>query len=70
MNTVINNVFITKGTAIAINQMNSSVKLTASNNYVSKDVNNCKFVNYSAGNYHLLSSSPLINKGANALHTA
>jgi hypothetical protein len=67
MNTVLNNVFITKGTTIAINQMNSSVKLTASNNYVSKDVNNCKFVNYSANDFHLQSSSPLINKGANAL---
>jgi hypothetical protein len=67
MNTVINNVIIIPGSGTAIRKMSSNVKLTASNNYVSKDVNDCDFVNYSGGDFHLQSSSPLINAGANAL---
>ncbi|RYU91493.1 right-handed parallel beta-helix repeat-containing protein [Mucilaginibacter terrigena] len=67
MNTVINNVIIDPGSGIAIHTMNSSVKLTAANNYISNDINTCGFVNYSADNYHLLSSSPLINAGVNVL---
>lgn len=67
MNVVINNVIITKGTATAINLMSTKVKLTASNNFTGKDVNALKFVNYNGGNYHLLITSPLINKGLNAV---
>jgi hypothetical protein len=67
MNIVINNVIIQSGTALPIIKKSNSVKLTATNNYTGKDVNACKFVGYSADNFHLLSSSPLINVGANVL---
>ncbi|WP_114940116.1 right-handed parallel beta-helix repeat-containing protein [Mucilaginibacter endophyticus] len=67
MNTVINNVLIQSASVQAIIRKSTGVKLTASNNYVSTDVNTCKFVNYGADNFHLQSSSPLINKGANVL---
>jgi hypothetical protein len=67
MNVAINNVIIKPGSGLAIHTMNSSVKLTASNNYVNTDINTCKFINYSGDNYHLSSSSPLINTGANVL---
>jgi hypothetical protein len=67
MNTVINNVIITKGLISAINQMSTKVKLTALNNYIGTDINALKFKNYSSGDFHLLSSSPLINKGLNAI---
>ncbi|MEN0052841.1 MAG: right-handed parallel beta-helix repeat-containing protein [Mucilaginibacter sp.] len=67
MNTVINNVIIQANTAQAIIRKSTSVKLTSTNNYTNKDVNTCKFVSYSTDNFHLQSSSPLINKGANVL---
>jgi hypothetical protein len=67
MNTVVNNVFIQSASVQAIIRKSTGVKLTALNNYVNKDVSTCKFVNYSADNFHLQSSSPLINKGANVL---
>ncbi|WP_184544100.1 right-handed parallel beta-helix repeat-containing protein [Mucilaginibacter sp. FT3.2] len=67
MNTVVNNVIIQSVSSLSIIRKSNSVKLTASNNYLNKDVSTCKFVNYSADNFHLLSSSPLINKGANVL---
>ena len=67
MNTVINNVIIQSETALSIIRISRSVKLTAANNYIGKSVSTCKFVNYSSDNFHLQSSSPLINTGANAL---
>jgi len=67
MNTVINNVIIQPASVMPIIRKSSSVKLTASNNYTGTDVNACKFVNYTGGNFHLQSSSPLINNGANVL---
>jgi hypothetical protein len=67
MNTVINNVIVGSGSGKAIHIMSSSVKLTSSNNFVSDDPADCGFVNYGAGDYHLLPSSQLINKGLNAL---
>lgn len=67
MNTVINNVLIQSTSVQAIIRKSTDVKLTASNNYVSTDVNTCNFVNYGGDNFHLQSSSPLINNGANVL---
>ncbi|MBL4677744.1 MAG: right-handed parallel beta-helix repeat-containing protein [Mucilaginibacter sp.] len=68
MNVAVNNVIINAGSGQAIHRMSSSVKLTASNNYVNSDVNTCKFVNYAGGDYHLQSSSPLINAGTNTFY--
>lgn len=65
MNTVINNAIIIPGSGVAINRKSSGVKITASNNYLGKDVNALKFVNYNGDNFHLQSTSPLINAGAN-----
>ncbi len=66
MNTVINNVIIQAGGAgLAVIRKSTDVKLTSSNNYVSADVNTCKFVNYATGDLHLQSTSPLINNGVN-----
>lgn len=67
MNTVINNVLIQSASVQGIIRKSTDVKLTASNNYVSTDVNTCKFVNYGSDNFRLQSSSPLINEGANVL---
>lgn len=67
MNTVINNVIVQSGSGLAIIRKSSSVKLTALNNYISNDVNAIKFANYNAGDFHLLSSSPLVNAGTDAL---
>jgi hypothetical protein len=67
MNTVINNVIVGSKSGTAINRMSRSVKLTALNNFESNNVASCKFVNYQAGDFHLLRSSPLINVGANIL---
>ncbi|MFD0795579.1 right-handed parallel beta-helix repeat-containing protein [Mucilaginibacter litoreus] len=65
MNVVINNVIIGASGSNAIIRMNSSVKLTSSNNYINTKVAACKFVNYNQGDFHLQVSSPLINAGLN-----
>lgn len=67
MNTVINNVIVKSGSGVAIHKISNGVKLTASNNYTGNDINALKFVNYNGDDFHLLSSSPLINAGANVL---
>lgn len=67
MNTVINNVIIITGAGTSINRVSKLVKLTSLNNYTGKNINDCKFVDYSAGDYHLQSTSPLINAGADVL---
>jgi hypothetical protein len=67
MNTVINNVIVLSRSTLSITRKSTSVKLKASNNYVSGDVNACKFVNFNADNFHLQSTSPLINGGINTL---
>jgi hypothetical protein len=67
MNTVINNVIVKSGSGTAIHKISNSVKLTSSNNYTGNDINALKFVNYTTGDFHLQSSSPLINAGGNAL---
>ena len=64
MNTVINNVIINPGSGLYVHKNSGDVKLTDANNYLNKDVNTCKFKNYSGDDFHLLSSSPLINTGA------
>jgi hypothetical protein len=66
MNTVINNAIVQSGGAsLAIIKKSSSVKLTASNNYITTNVANIKYVNYNGGDFHLLSSSPLVKAGQN-----
>ncbi|MFA6085804.1 right-handed parallel beta-helix repeat-containing protein [Mucilaginibacter sp.] len=67
MNTAINNVIIKPGLGVAIQRKSTNVKLTASNNYTGEDINALGFVNYSNDDFHLQSSSPLINAGANVL---
>lgn len=67
MNTVINNVIIQSASLQAIIRKSSDVKLTASNNYVNTDVSVCGYLNFNKDEFHLLPSSPLINKGANVL---
>lgn len=67
MNVVINNVIVKSGSGVAIRKISNDVKLTTINNYVGNDIGACGFVNYSADNFHLLASSPLINGGINAL---
>jgi hypothetical protein len=67
MNTVINNVIVKSGSGVAIHKISNGVKLTASNNYTGNDITALKFANYTADDFHLLSSSPLINAGANVL---
>ncbi len=67
MNTVVNNVIIQSASLSPIIRKSNSVKLTAINNYVSNNVAVCKFVNYTAGDFHLLPSSPLVDKGVNGL---
>jgi len=63
LNTVINNAIINAGSGNAILRISQSVKLLLSNNYVSNDVNTCKFVNFQGGDFHLQPSSPLIGAG-------
>ncbi len=65
MNTVVNNVIINPGSGNFIFKKSSDVKLTASNNYFNNDISTCKFINFNADDFHLQSSSPLINAGAN-----
>ena len=65
MNTVINNVIIGSGSGTAINRMSNQVKLTSSHNYTGTGVSVCRFVNINSDDYHLASSSPLVNTGAN-----
>jgi hypothetical protein len=67
MNTVINNVMIIPGTGVPIRRKNTNVKLTASNNYVSKNIDDCGYVNYQNDDFHLMASSPLIKAGVNVL---
>lgn len=65
MNTVINNLFIIPGNGKAINLMDSDVKLTASNNYTCKSVDDIKFRNFNADDFNLTANtpSPVINGG-------
>jgi hypothetical protein len=65
MNTVINNVIINAGSGTAIYRRSNNVKFTVSNNYINADIGSCKFVNYNIGDFHLQSTSPLIDAGAN-----
>ncbi|MEO6633944.1 MAG: choice-of-anchor Q domain-containing protein, partial [Mucilaginibacter sp.] len=52
------------GSGTAVFKKSKDVKLTALNNYVNKDVTTCMFVNFNYDDFHLLSSSPLIDTGA------
>ncbi|HVW95795.1 MAG TPA: right-handed parallel beta-helix repeat-containing protein [Mucilaginibacter sp.] len=63
MNTVINNVIINPGSGTAIFRKSKRVKLTQLTNYIDKDITGCKFVNFNGGDFHLQSSSPLIDAG-------
>nr|WP_294949076.1 right-handed parallel beta-helix repeat-containing protein [uncultured Mucilaginibacter sp.] len=63
MNTVINNLFVLPLAGNAINRMNTNVKLTAFNNYITSSVSLVKFKNFGADDFHLTSKSPVINKG-------
>jgi hypothetical protein len=67
MNTVVNNVIIKSGSGAAIHRITFKVRLKYFNNYTTNNtnVNTLKFANYSADDFHLLPSSPLINAGAN-----
>jgi len=65
MNTVINNVIINPGSGTAVFKKSGSVKLTAANNFINKDINTCKFIDYTGSDFHLQPSSPLIDAGVN-----
>jgi len=67
MNTVINNVIINPGSGTAVFKKSKAVKLTSLNNYVDKDITTCKFIDYTGGDFHLQSSSPLIDAGIDVL---
>lgn len=44
--------------------LNSNVDLTSANNFFTRDITQVEFVNPSIGDYELLSTSPLVNGGA------
>ncbi|MEO7215339.1 right-handed parallel beta-helix repeat-containing protein [Mucilaginibacter sp.] len=67
MNTVINNVIVVPGAGVAINATSRRVKTLILKNFTGKNINGCKFVNYSADDYRLQANSPLINDGINVL---
>jgi hypothetical protein len=45
--------------------LNKTMPIKMMNNHFTRDINSVKFVNYSANNYALSSSSPVIGKGTN-----
>jgi hypothetical protein len=57
---------VSPGSGKAIYKLNSNVKVTDLNNYLTTDISTCKFVNASANDYRVNSGSPLIDKGFNA----
>ncbi|WP_374951937.1 right-handed parallel beta-helix repeat-containing protein [Mucilaginibacter sp.] len=67
MNFALNNLILKSGAGVAIQKKSSSVKLTSSYNYTSYEIADIKFVNFGADNFHLQSSSPVINAGTNVL---
>ncbi len=74
MNVVINNIIVNPGSYTTytyprksqdayIYKLSSSVKVQASNNYLTRIISNLKFVNATGNNFRLTSSSPAVNKG-------
>ncbi|WP_079687727.1 PKD domain-containing protein [Ohtaekwangia koreensis] len=64
MNHFINNIVIKPGSGKYVNKVHPTVKLTEANNYYSSNIADAKFVNAAVFDYHLLSTSPALNKGA------
>ncbi|HEY9008843.1 PKD domain-containing protein [Ohtaekwangia sp.] len=64
MNHFINNIIIKPGSGVYVNKTMTSVKMDEANNYYSANIDDVKFANAAAGDYHLLSTSPALNKGA------
>jgi hypothetical protein len=66
LNHFINNIVIKPGTGVYLNKTMTSVKIEELNNYYSANLVDAKFVNATANDYHLLNTSPALNKGASA----
>lgn len=64
MNHFINNIIIKPGTGKYINKVHTTVKMEEVNNYYSANIADAKFVNAASNDFHLLSTSPALNKGA------
>ncbi|HEY9049264.1 MAG TPA: PKD domain-containing protein [Ohtaekwangia sp.] len=64
MNHFLNNIIIKPGTGVYVNKTMTSVKMEELNNYYTANIDDAKFVNAAAGDYHLQSTSPALNKGA------
>jgi hypothetical protein len=64
MNHFINNIIIKPGTGVYVNKTPTSVKMEEVNNYYSANIADAKFANAASNDFHLLSTSPALNKGA------
>ncbi|HEY9006880.1 MAG TPA: malectin domain-containing carbohydrate-binding protein [Ohtaekwangia sp.] len=63
MNHFINNIIVHPGSGKYVNKVTPTVKMEELNNYYETTIANAKFANATAFDYHLLSTSPALNKG-------